>query len=238
MVKILLLLALLFQVGCATKYIVPGNRFLTPESQGGALRGQFEMQSTSANQLTIDTSQGNVDNGVNYSVIDRTGYLFSNSLFDQLDLYWSHVGSANSMVGLKFQFLGDPRISKSAGHKMSIAAAVGENEHETEDQSVEFNLAGQEFMLLYGYRFSEFVMAYSSFSMASYSFKGEIRSSDPALNGADPRFDTKIRSLSGGLELSYAAFFAKVETTYQKLATTDTNDKENIIVGYSIGISW
>lgn len=238
MVKILLLFALLFQVSCATKYIVPGNRFLTPESQGEALRGQVEIQGTSANQLIIDTSAGNVDNGVNYSIIDRTAFLFSNSLFNQLDIYWSHVGSANSMIGLKFQFIGDPRISKSAGHKMSIAAAVGENEHETEDESVEFNLAGQELMLLYGYRFSEFILAYSSFSMASYSFKGEIRSSDPALNGADPRFDTKIQSFSGGLELSYTAFFAKLETTYQKLVTTDTKDKENFIVGYSIGISW
>ncbi|WP_408098618.1 hypothetical protein ACJVC5_06825 [Peredibacter sp. HCB2-198] len=238
MVRILLVLTLLLQVSCATKYIVPGNRFLTPESQGQALRGQIEIQQTNANQLTIDTSQGTVDQGVVYDEVSRTGFLASNSIFDQLDVYWSHIGGANSLVGLKFQFLGDSRVAKTAGHKMSIAAALGENEHETDDQSVEFNLGGREFMLLYGYRFSENVMTYSSFSMATYKFDGDIRSSDPGLNGADPKFDTKIQSLSAGLELSWATVFGKLEGTYQQLKTTDTKDKNVFIVGYSVGMSW
>lgn len=238
MLRILLLLTLLLQVSCATKYIVPGNRFLTPESQGQALRGQFEFQQTSANQLTVDTSQGTVDQGVKYSDLSRSGFLLSNSLFDQLDVYWSHIGGANSMVGLKFQFLGDSRVAKTTGHKMSIAGALGENEHETDDKSVEFNLGGKEFLLLYGYRFSDMFMTYSSYSMATYSFNGDIRSSDPGLNGADPSFNTKIQSLSAGLELSYSAAFAKLEATYQQLKTNDTNDKNRIIIGYSIGLSW
>ena len=238
MLRIVLLLTLLLQVSCATKYVVPGNRFITPESQGQALRGQFEFQQTNANQLTVDTSQGTVDQGVKYNDISRTGFLLSNSIFDQLDVYWSHIGSANSMVGLKFQFLGDSRVAKTVGHKMSIAGALGENEHETEDTSVEFNLGGKEFLLLYGYRFSDMFMTYSSFSMATYKFDGDIRSSDPGLNGADPQFDTKIQSLSAGLELSWAALFGKLEATYQQLKTTDTKDKSRIIFGYSIGFSW
>lgn len=236
--KLLLFLSLLFLTSCATKYVVPGNRFITPESQGEALRGQFEFQQTNANQLTIDTSNATVDEGVLYSDISRSGFLLSNSLFDQFDLFWSHIGSANSMLGGKFQFIGGSRVSSAVGHKMSVGMAFGNNEHESEDESVEFELGGKEYLLLYGYRFSPNVLTYTSFSHATYHFSGDIRSTTPGLNGADPDFETVIQSFSGGLELTYLAAFGKLELTYQQLKTTDTQEKTRIIFGYSIGMSW
>ena len=238
MIKVVLLLSLLFLTSCATKYIVPGNRFITPESQGDALRGQVELQQTNANQLTIDTSNSTVDEGVLYSDISRSGFLLSNSLFDQLDLIWSHTGSANSMLGAKFQFVGGSRISSAVGHKISAAVLFGNNEHETDDESVEFELGGKEYLVLYGYRFSPNVLTYSSFSYATYHFSGDIRSSNPSLNGADPDFETEIKSLSGGVELSYGVVFGKLELTYQQLKTDDTKDKSRFVVGYSAGFSW
>ena len=236
--KLLILFILLFLVSCATKYIVPGNRFITPESQGGAFRGQVELQQTSGNQLAIDTSNNSIDDGVVYSDISRMGFLYSNSIFDPFDLYWTHIGSGNSMLGGKFQFIGGSRSSNSTGHKMSIAASIGGNEHESNDKKVEFELTGQEFLLLYGFRFSPNVLLYSSLSHAKYNFDAKIRSSSPSLNGARPNIDTKINSLSGGGELSYEAFFVKLEMTYQQLATTDTKDKSRFIFGYSLGMSW
>lgn len=236
--KLLLLLSLLFLVSCATKYIVPGNRFITPETQGGAFRGQFEFQITSANQMTIDTSNGDVQNGVLYEDIPRVGYLLSNSFFDSFDLFWSHVGSANSMIGAKVQILGSPRSSPGAGHKLAIAAAVGGNEHETDDEAVEFELGGQEFMLLYGYRINVNILPYINLSRAKYNFEGVIRTSDPVLNGLTPKFETTVLSLSGGVELTYESFFAKLEGTYQQLETTDTKEKNRFILGYSLGLNW
>lgn len=234
--KILLLFTLLFQAGCATKYIVPGNRFLTPESQGGAFRGQAEFQQTSANQLAIDTSNGSVDDGVKYNDISRSGFLVSNSIFDPFDLYWSHIGGANSMVGAKFQFMGGSRTSNSVGHKMSVAAAVGGNEHETDDKSIEFDLSGKEYMLLYGFRFSPNILTYSTFSYSVYKFDGDVKKGP--LTGQDPKFETSIKSLSGGAEFSINPFFAKLEATYQQLETTDSNNKSRFIFGYSLGMSW
>lgn len=236
--KLLLLLSLLFQVSCATKYIVPGNRFMTPETQGGAFRGQVELQITNANQLAIDTSNGDVENGVLYEDTSRVGFLLSNSFFDSFDLFWSHVGSANSLIGAKIQFWGDPRISGSTGHKMAFALAAGGNEHETDDEAVEFELSGQEFMLLYGYRINSNVLPYANLSYAKYNFEGDIRSSDPLLNGLNPKFETTVLSLSGGVELSYDSFFAKLEGTYQQLETTDTKNKSRMIFGYSFGLNW
>jgi opacity protein-like surface antigen len=236
--RFILFLSFYFLAGCATKYIVPGNRFITPETQGGALRGQFEFQQTTANQLTIITDNGTVDEGVNYIDINRSGFLISNSFFEQFDLFWSHTGTANSMLGGKFQFVGGSRTSKATGHKLSLAAAIGGNEHETDDESVEFKLGGQEFLVIYGYRLSEHVLPYTSFSYATYSFSGTVKSSDPVLNGLEPELQTTVKSLSAGMEFSLESFFAKVEATYQQLSTSDTKDRARLGYGYSFGFSW
>lgn len=236
--KVILLLLLLFQVSCATKYVLPGNRFITPETQGGAFHGQFEFQQTNANQLTMDTSNNSVDDGVLYFDLKRSGFLYSTSLFDQFDFIWSHTGRANSMLGGKIQLLGASRVSRGVGHKLSIGAAFGGNEHETEDKSVEFELTGREYLLLYGYRFNENILLYSSYSYADYHFSGTLRYSTPGLNGAKPDYETKLQSLSLGLELAYELAFFKLEGTYQQLKTTDTKDKNRIAVGYSVGLQW
>jgi hypothetical protein len=236
--KLLLLLSLMSLVSCATKYVVPGNRFITPESQGGALRGQFEFQNTQGNKLTIDTSQGTIDEGVTYEEIPRTGYLLSSSLFESLDLIWSHTGSANSMLGAKLQFLGGSRTANATGHKMAIAGLFGANKHETEDKSVEFTLGGQELLLLYGYRITENFFPYASFSYSKYNFEGEISLPGSPVNGAEPSIDTSIKALNGGVEFNYEFLFAKIECSYQQIATTDTMEKTGFLVGYSFGLNW
>lgn len=218
--------------------MLPGNRFLTPESQGEAFRGQFEIQKTTGNELSIDTRNNSVDEGVLYAEVPRTGFLFSNSLFNQLDLFWSHTAGANSMLGVKFQFLGGSRVSKALGHKMALAAAIGSNEHETDDGVVEFTLGGQEYLLLYGYRFIEEVMVYSSLSQAAYNFEGKITSSNTQLNGQEPSFKHKVYSLSGGLEANVNPVFAKLEFTYQSIDTDNTKAYTHFITGLSVGLAW
>jgi hypothetical protein len=235
---ILQLLCLLLLPACATKYLISGNRFITPESQGEAFRGQIEFQQTGANQLTIDTNNGTVDNGVIYKDVSRSGFLFSNSLFDSFDIVWSHTGGANSMIGGKFQFLGGSRISNSTGHKASLGILFGGNEHETDEKSVEFKLTGKEYLLLYGFRVNENFFPYSSLSLATYNFSGRITSSNPLFNGLEPELVTTSRSLNGGIELSFDSFFAKVEASYQQLQTTDTKNRERFQLGYSVGYSW
>ena len=234
--KLLALGILFLFTGCATKYMLPGNRFLTPESQGEAFRGQFEIQKTTGNELSIDTRNDKITDGVLYSEVPRTGFLFSNSLFNQFDLFWSHTAGANSMLGGKFQFMGGSRVSNSVGHKLAIAAAIGSNEHETDDKVVEFTLGGQEYILLYGYRFLEEIMAYSSLSQAN--FDGQIHSSNNNLDGKRPNINSKIISISGGLEANVNPVFAKLEFTYQSINTDKTKAYSHYITGLSIGLAW
>lgn len=237
--KFIPFLSLFLFVSCATKYIIPGNRFITPETQGGALRGQIELDQTSATMATIDTRNGTVDDGVKYTDSTRTGFLLSNSLFNAFDLVWSHTGSGNSMLGGKLQFVGGARTEGQAGHKAAIAVLLGDNDHETDDSdSVEFSLKGREYLLLYGYRLSPNIFPYTSFSYATYYFDGKINSSNSSINGLNPKFETNARSLSVGLEMSLDVFFAKLESTYQQMTTSDTKDKSRIMFGYSVGLNW
>jgi hypothetical protein len=233
------LISLLFLTSCATKYIVPGNRFMTPETEGGAFRTGIEIYQSTSYQLTADITKGSVDEGVITNVTNRSGFAIETSFLEQIDLFWTHTGGGNSLLGVKYQFLGASKNAKSAGHKMAIAAAMGGNEHETDGKNkVEFSLTGQEFQFLYGYRLNEFILAYSNFAYARYNFDGEIHSSDSMINGLKPVYVTKVYSLYGGLEFGLGDFFLKGEYGYQALSTTDTKAQSNYIFGYAVGMTF
>lgn len=238
MIRICLITFLLILTGCATKYILPANRFITPETNGGILKGQVELQQASASQVTVDTTKGTINDGVLYENVTRTGFMYSTSIFDQFDLYWSHIASANSMLGAKVQFLGGSKTSKAVGHKLAFAAAFGANEHETEDEQVEFTLGGRELMLLYGYRFGEYVLAYTNLSHAQYNFDGKIQGTGTALDGQSPKFENTLLSLSLGAQFDFGPFLAKLEGTYQQLDADDTKQRAITVFGWSLGYSW
>lgn len=210
---------------------------MTPESQGGAFRGQAEIQQTTAQELTINTSNGSINDGVLYNLSTRSGFQVSNSFFESFDLYWAHVGSGNSIIGGKLQVMGTSRTAKGDGHKMSLVAGLGGNEHETDDESVEFTLSAREYMLIYGYRFGESVLPYVGLSHSTYDFDGTINASG-SLKGLEPSFHTTILALNSGVELSLSALVAKLECSYQQIATDDTKDRTSFICGWSLGFAW
>jgi hypothetical protein len=235
--KLFLYFGLFIFSGCATKYLVPGNRFMTPETQGGVFNGQAEMHFTSANQMVIDVSTGTADQGVMYESMPRTGFLMATSFLDELDLFWSHTGAANSMLGAKFQFMGGSKSGRETGHKMALAAAFGGNEHITDaDPEIQFTLSGQELMLLYGYRFTENFLVYLNASHANYAFDGKITTGP--LAGLRPSMKTQVLAGYAGLELTYGRVLAKLECGYQQLASSNTQPFTALHYGYSLGFSW
>jgi hypothetical protein len=231
--KFILYIGLFLVSSCATKYIIPGNRFMTPETQGGAFRGHFEFMQASATQLAVNVKNGTVDDGVVYTDVTRSGFLFENSFFENFDAVWTHTGSSTSLLGGKFQFIGGSRTSNSAGHKMSFAALFGGNEYESDDKKVQFDLRGRELLLLYGYRLNETVLPYTSLSYATYDFDGRIKPSN-----LEPKFHTLSKAINTGIEITFNPFFAKLELTYQQLATDDTKDKQRFMYGYTLGFNW
>lgn len=239
MKSFLKILPLFVLVSCATKYILPGNRFLTPETQGGMLESQFEVQQTSATKANIDASEGSLNDGLVYSNTKRTGYLYSTSLLEMIDFYWAHTGSANSMLGAKVQLLGGSRKAKAVGNKFAFTAAIGSNEHRLKgDPEIKFKLGGTDFSLIHGYRFNEFVMLYDSLAYSTFNFDGTVTSNNPAFNGAKPGYDTKILGAHIGAEIGFGPFFGKLEYAYQMIKSSSTKNRMASLLGYSVGFSW
>lgn len=224
--------------GCATKYMLPTNRFITPETQGGFIRGQLELQKTMGKNAKIDTSNNTVDEGVVYEDIDLTGYAMAFSFAEAFDLMWNHVGNSVSLVGGKYQFLGGSRASKATDHKLAAVFLFGANKHTTDDESAKFRLAGQEIAVIYGYRFAPFVMPYVSLDRSTYSFDGTLYSSNANLNGASPSFKTTILSLNMGSEFNLDSFYLKLEYTYQMITTSDTKKINASTFGAAFGVTW
>lgn len=223
-------------VSCATKYVIPGARFMTPETHGRALSGQVDIGQSSSNLVSINTTNGRVTDGVKYEDSNRLNFLVTQSIFDPLDIFINHTASANSMLGIKYQFLGAHRVSNGTGHKAGIALSFGENEYETDDRTVEFNLGGKEYMAMYGYRFAPNVLVYSNLMLANYDFDGTIKKG--FLAGRKPKYSTSVTGLTLGTELGLGPFISKLECLYQKLETEDTNESSRFILGYSLGLAW
>ncbi len=235
---ILRFVLLLFIYGCATKYIVPANRFITPESQGGFFKGEFEFQKTTATQIAAKAAEGDFDEGVVYGNISRSGFSFSYSFFESVDLITSHVGGGNLLGGFKYQILGNSKSAKGAGQKLALVALFGGNDYQTEDKSVIFRLDAQELLMSYGYRFSEFVMPYLSLSRSRYDFNGIISSSIPIIDGKEPNYQTIIWSLNAGGEFNWQSFFLRTEFSYQQIKTENTQTYNPINLGISLGVNW
>lgn len=234
MKTLLLLITTLILSGCATRFILPSQRFLSPEVQGGGFKSSIELQKTTAHLARL---KGNNDgiNGLAYDEISRTAYQFSTGLFDQFDIIWSHIGSANSLIGGKFQFIGSAK-GGGDGHKLSFAYLVGGNRHESDKKDIEFRLNAQEYWGIYGYRLNPFFMPYFSFGLGQYKYRGHVKKGFYA--GERPRIKSDVYMSSLGLEINYQSVFFRLESGFQLIESTKTNDKWAMRTGFGLGYSW
>jgi hypothetical protein len=235
-----ILILLFICTSCATKYVIPGNRFISPESVGGVLKVQAEIQQNSSKVAAIDVSDGNTNNKLQYNDKIRTGYFFGASLFEQLDFLWYQTASSVSFVGARIQVIGGSKASNSAGHKLSITAALGGNDHEIDssDPKIDFTMKGQDYSLIHGYRFSENFMIYESLSQTNITFDGKLKSNNPLFNALEVNYKTTLYGLFVGGEFSFNSFMAKLECGYQIIKSTHTPDKEGVMFGYALGYNF
>jgi len=237
--SLLINLFLISLVSCASRFIIPGNRFYTPETQGGALKGAVEYSSSTATQLIIDDRNASVEEGLISEKIGRNGTMLSLSVMDPIDLIWTRVNAGSSLLGAKLQFLGTPRSAKAVGHEVAFVGLFGSNKYETDDETIKFTLDVQEYSLVYGYRVTENILPYASITISTYQY--DVNLLKGPINGvgtSDPSYTSKVKALNLGSEFSFNMLFVKPELTYQLISTTDSATKTNAIVGVAFGVSW
>lgn len=235
-----ILILLLICSGCATKYVLPGNRFISPESVGGGLKVQAEIQQQSAKLATLDVSGGQTNNRLQYTDQNRMGYFFGVSFFEQMDFLWYQTASSVSFIGTRIQLIGGSKASKASGHKLSITAAIGGNEHEIDngDPKIEFDMSGQDFSIIHGYRINEYVMFYDTLSLTNISFDGTLKSKDSFFDGLEVNSSIKMMGVYAGMEFSYNQVMAKLECGYQTIEAKHTPNRSGIKIGYSFGYNF
>jgi len=229
---ILLFLSFLLS-GCASRFILPSQRFLSPETQGGGFKTSIELHKTTAHEAKLAGGDNGIE-GVSYQDISRSGYQFSSGVFDQFDLVWSHIASGNSLIGGKYQAIGGDRGGN--GTKLSFAYLVGGNTHESDKKDIEFTLNAQEFWGLYGLRINQFFMPYASLGYGKYNYRAKVKKG--FFSGERPRIRSDIYFLMAGGEFNIQGFIFKIETGLQVLETSKTNDKWAYSTGFSLGYGW
>jgi len=192
---------------------------------------EFELGQQGQASSKIDTS-GSSPYPLNTSQQRASSYFFGLSIFESLDFTWNHTASAASMVGFRWQFLGNSLRSAGSGHSMAMTASFGGNEHEVEGSpKIDFEVSAYDLSLIHGYWFTSWWQIFEAIGYSSYSIEGEL-SGTPSGKISDTN-----KQLTGaiGTALVMAPFKLKTELAYSQLDWSDSKDKNFLSWAVSLG---
>jgi hypothetical protein len=170
---------------------------------------------------------------INFSETTGLGYFGSFSLLESFDLTWQHSASAPSMLGARWQFLGNSLRQAGAGHSMAVTAAFGGNVHEVDGSpTIEFEVGATDFALIHGYWFTPNWQIYESLGFYSTRFEGELK------GGPGGNFKESGSFLMGsiGTALVFKPLKIQTEITYTK-AEWDRQKSENYL-SWALGLGY
>ncbi len=232
---VLVLTTIFLLSSCANRYMIAGNRFVSPETLGKRYSFQVGTIAGDGTNVYLDAKDGKEDNPVSYESLPRFKYMLEGGLGQKFDYYFSQTSGSLGMHNLKWQFLGNPKKSRSHGNKMALSVGYGTGKNKIDDDpDVEFSLNANDISLIHGYRWYRGILFYESLSYTKYGFSSELTSKDQTLDGLSINNSTTVIGLHGGIELAWKHISIKGELGYQKLSTSNTETKTVFNVGYGI----
>lgn len=247
-----------FLMGCAsTKFFIPANRFMIPETGGGL--GLGEASGGGVGVIGVEITPN-----MNVASPDTTPELSKNSalstglqlgLFSFIDLYYNVAVGAPAAAGLKIQLLGDPKRTAKAGN-FSLAVAGGgvfgdskqTSSSTSSKASSELDFKGWEGMALIGYRPSDIVLFYAgpfqTHVEADIKISRTILSSGVTTVTSEPNGEGDVKGVTVGMRIGYHFFFnlevSKTETVWTRNEPTILASEkfENVALGISLGGAW
>jgi hypothetical protein len=191
----IILLMLFFISGCSStlKYEMDNFKFLSPESNGEFGHGNMGISYGNQNQAKLSeifypdvfsSANTHVTNVNGVSNTNTMNLNFDIGLLEKLDLILLGDGTA----GLKYQFYGDTRKSKTEGYKLSAAISYLKETKSSQGMDFSFNgqqknyatsldLASYKTSIIFGKRFNERFLAYLNFMADRYDYNGYLTSS-------------------------------------------------------------
>jgi hypothetical protein len=255
--KTLLILSmiLLTTAGCATKFYLPGNRFITPESSGGLWKGEVKLGALGVTDVNIandmTSTSPNLTPAMNKnSTMSLGGQL---GLHERLDFYLNSVMGGPNYAGVKVQLLGDAATTAKADN-FSLALVGGGAFSNTRLTASNGDIQGEstlkysgwEAMVLLGYRPSDSFLLYAgpfqSVVNADVAIK-RTQGGTTTVTG-EPDGNGEMRGITGGLRFGQN-FFLNLEVTATETVWTReqpsrlaTDKFSDTAFGAAIGGAW
>lgn len=247
-IKAASLLSLLFLISCAQIELkTPSSRFMSPETSGKSLDYGLQLMQQSGVEAKVNivaNELDKVDLSNTASPLAYSGYV---GILEKLDLiYYNYIDSA-SLLGVKYQILGDSRANAKEGNQ-SLAVTLGGGgqsktttsqdlfDEDVDKTELEQNLVDAS--IIYGYRAKDNILVYSSFHVSNHSAKLKIiANNDAALDGQTETYQTSNLGLSVGgmLYSSKKDFHIAIEASAQRVNWTHTDEKTFGFISGAIG---
>ncbi|MCT4643295.1 MAG: hypothetical protein N4A33_13470 [Bacteriovoracaceae bacterium] len=238
--KVFVFLVCIFLVGCAQRMKLPINRGVSPEVIGVGAGLSMGSSGVAHSSLDIDSTTNDLSGSVSTSVVRESGYDIQLGVARQFEAFAKFMSETPTLYGVKVQFWGLPKKEKQAGHKMTFTFASGSSTDQYDDSGIEIELASkvQDYSFIYGYRFDEKHLVYSSLSITDYRFKGKIK--NPPLAFTTSRFSytaKSIKTLAVGSFHDFSVIGMNLEVALQKLKFTNSSEKTNFSFLYGLNFS-
>lgn len=248
-------ICILGSAGCASKFYIPGNRFLIPENSGGTWKGEFRTGGVGVTQVQVadDITSSSPDTTPKLVENSSAALGFNLGLFSRLDLYGNAVAGGPSFAGLKLQLLGDQNSSAKANNfslAIAGAAALGSETLDAESSGIKgqskLKFSGSQVLALMGYRLADDLLFYVGHSVDKIKADVTVQRTQngTTTTTAEPDGIGELTATTAGLRFG-KSFFLNLEYSLMKtkwdreqptqLAATDL---EEGAFGAAIGGSW
>lgn len=251
----------LLSSACASKFYVPGNRFLSPESGGKFMRGDIKTGGVGVTSVQVadDITLQNPDTAPKLEK-NSAGLIGTQlGIVNRLDLYATMPLGGPLFAGAKVQLLGDSfQDAKKGNFSLSLAGGVatgtqtqtvgvsaGANNSTSYESKTKFS--GYEALLIAGYRVSDWTLFYLSPFYTHIDAKVTLQQTSGTgvtTVNATPQGAGDMKGATLGLRLGKHFFVngevSLTETTWEQKEPVEVKaDKfSNVAVGFALGGAW
>lgn len=251
--KILILLIPFLLTSCSSYIRTLGTRMISPEAQGEFGSGSLEARLQSSKRDKLDFSNDSTKNAIERAdapyALSGMGEL---GILERLDIYViPSLILAPTIMGLKYQFIGNPRMTAKRGNfSASILLGYGsrsETDVSSDDledffneniEELEVKTKHQDVGLIFGHRWSEKILHYANVIYLHETVDGKVTTDSGTLSDAKYKFEQDGMIYSTGFIIYFSKAHWKIDYSHFVSDWTRTEKQTVNSVNTAIGFNW
>ncbi|MCO4756162.1 MAG: hypothetical protein KC478_16895 [Bacteriovoracaceae bacterium] len=252
----LLLTALIFLTSCAgvVKVHTPAPLFMTAETTGKTLGGEFLFSSLNGTEGSLLLESDSLDDPLKLrNDVTPLGMHLGVGIVEKVDFYLrSSFNDSPGALGLKWQVYGKTKQEAQKGdHSIAVILGGGSTQSETEsddlfdddndsDYEAETDQTLREIGVIYSYRSGDDSVTYSSLRLGTHDVEVDIKkdSGTPSLAGETFEAETTFVNASVGVRRYWKSMTASLELSAQNTNWTNNKSTTFAFLGGVLGWHW